>query len=224
MGPNDTLLEVVDLAYRAALEPDLWPEVLGRAIDLVRGDAAALLWKGHRDRADGGLCSRLDPSAVTVYFDHFVTLNPIQHGLDRTRAARPGRGVVLTDQDCVARSLLERSPIYNDFMRPFDLSTVLLVGGAAASGGGTTTLNLFRADASDEFGEAEMSLGQRLNGPLANAFEMAGRLGVEQGLVGELRDFIDNLSGAILLVAPGGRIVYANVAAEAMLAAADGLG
>ena len=60
-------------AYDAALDPTLWPAVLGKVRGFVGGQAAVLCWKdaanrcGCADYQDGGL----DPHYVQLYFRRY---------------------------------------------------------------------------------------------------------------------------------------------------------
>jgi len=218
------LLEVIDLAYQAATNPALWAPTLEGAADMMGGSAASLMWS-ERGRGDGGIAVRGDPDAMRLYYEHFEAINPIQIGFDRMRcngvaAARP----VMTDRDCVERDELVTGEYFNDFMRRYDLGSVMLITGASfVLDGSAPAFNVYRPVGTEEFGPAELEIANVLHKPLQRAYQMSRRLAREQRLSESLGEFVQQLDGAVFVVADDGRIAYVNTAGETMLALRDGL-
>jgi DNA-binding CsgD family transcriptional regulator len=75
----------------------------------------------------------------------------------------------------------------------------------------------------DGFDTAELEVGAVLQKPLARAHEMGRRLAAERQADEALTEVLARSAGPLILADGQGRVVYASPAAEALLAAADGL-
>ncbi|MFI4936076.1 MAG: helix-turn-helix transcriptional regulator [Caulobacterales bacterium] len=215
MSLDEHLLGVVDLAYQAALEPELWPNVLQGVADCVETRRAVLLWRVNG--REGGLGStRLDPAVPGAYFQDYKTINPIQEQIDR-HGRRQG---ACTDRHYVDKTDLIASDFYDRFLRPTQMHAFMMM---PLYNSKKTTLNVIRDASEGEFEAREIEIGTMLLRPLGNAFDMSLRLDAERRVRGELVDLIQRQAGAVFLVDRDGAIVYANAAGEAMVRAGDGL-
>jgi DNA-binding CsgD family transcriptional regulator len=219
---DDRVLTVIDLAYQAATDSTLWEPTLRAAADAMGGSAAALTWRSGSE--GGGVSTPGDPEAMRQYFDHYGAINPIQIGFNRMRMSDLEARPVMTDRACVDRDEFVTGEYFNDFWRPNDLGSAVLITGAGFRVDGTApAFNVFRAFGAEEFGAAELEISTRLHQPLQRAYQMSRRLARERRLNESLGEFVAQISGAVFAVEGDGGIVYANPAGEAMLSERDGL-
>jgi DNA-binding CsgD family transcriptional regulator len=216
MGHYESLLDAIDLAYQAAVEPSLWPRVLAATADCFDAPRALLF----PERGTGGmtLSSQADEPLADTYFAKFQGINPIQQALDRRLgSAHPP---AFTDQDLMAKRALVHSEFYHAFLRPADMHGIMMMplGGSVLA-----TVNVIRSRRAPEFERREIELALRLRQSLHRAWTMGVELGAQRAVDEALADFIDRLPGAVLLVSADGRIAHANARAQAIAASRDGL-
>jgi DNA-binding CsgD family transcriptional regulator len=218
------VLEVIDLAYQAATDSTLWAPALEGVADVLGGWAASVIWYNDYDGVSG-LSVRGDPEALRSYDNHFEAINPIQAGFDPLHRSGEARTrPVMTDRDCVDRGDLLASEYFNDFMQRYDIGSVMLITGAAFMvDGKAPAFNVFRRIGATEFDRPDVEAAAMLQRPLQRAYQMSQRLEPARRLNASLGDFVDQLTGAVFVVAGDGRIAYANPAGEAMLAQRDGI-
>ncbi|MCW5761281.1 MAG: hypothetical protein KIS90_16040, partial [Phenylobacterium sp.] len=149
--------DILDRAYGAAVEPGRWPGFLEAFADAAGAASSALVWQDQRTRKGRGVAARLDPSVLPVYFEQFATRHPSQRWQhspgERLRHFVPN---IVADDDAMPKSELVRTDFYNQFMRPFDLHSVLRLG-LVAEGDAAAVLMVARPAARPRFGEAEVA-------------------------------------------------------------------
>jgi DNA-binding CsgD family transcriptional regulator len=216
MRHYESLLDAIDLAYQAALEPSLWPSVLAATAESLQASRALILYAGSSSNSI--VASQDDEPLTDSYFSEFKVINPIQQVLDRSWGqVRPP---AYSDQDLVPRPDLVRSDFYAGFLRPADMCSILML---PLGNPCTATVNIFRGHNAQAFERREIELGGRMQRSLSHAWTMGERLGAQRTVDEALADFIDRLPGAVLLVGADGRIAHASAAAQTVLAARDGL-
>ncbi|MBI1197090.1 MAG: hypothetical protein GC203_04430 [Phenylobacterium sp.] len=215
---------VLDLAYGAAVDPELWPGFLEAFADAMGGASAALVWQDQRSRRGQGLAARLDPGVLPTYFGAFATRHPSQRWQnsprDRVRHFVPH---IVADDDAMPKAELVRTPFYNEFMRPFGLHSVLRLG-LTAHGDDAAFLMVSRTAQKDRFGEPALGLARRLHQHVIRAFDLGQKVVAQQPrrLAGEAG--LAASPHALFVVEADGRVLYANPAAEALMTARIGVG
>ena len=73
----------VDRIYEAALDLDLWPDVLEQFADMIGGGSATAHVAGP-DHQGGraGLTARADPAMTEQFFGHYAQINPLRRSAD----------------------------------------------------------------------------------------------------------------------------------------------
>jgi DNA-binding CsgD family transcriptional regulator len=212
MRRYESLLDVIDLAYQAALEPGLWPNVLVAATASLEASRALILYGPN-----AMFSSQADEPIADRYFAEFKPINPLQQALDKRGKARPP---AYSDQELVAKAELVRSDFYNGFLSPADMHSIVMMPlGTAYS----ATVNVFRGRRAESFERHEIELAARMQRSLSRAWTIGERLGARRAVDQALADLIDRLPSAVLLVNAAGRIVHANAAGRTILASPDGL-
>ncbi len=214
------------MVYDAALEPPRWTDVLTRVADAVHADGAALHYQDQVTGKGWGIVSRVDPAAASLYFGHFATRNPIRRGrnafLGLGRDPVGWRSRAFTDEHALPKSELMRSEYYGDFLRRFDMHSLLMMG-LAAEATRFASINFIRPARRDQFGQSELDLAGLLQPHLIRAFGLSLRLcDIENQSLG-LAEYFDRSPHAVFLADAGGRVRHLNRAAEILVAAGKGL-
>ena len=221
MDLESELLELTELAFQAALEPQLWSAVLEKVGRAVKADKGIMLIARPDDPFELPVW-RFTREEVRLYFQTFESLNPLQAALDRQRLSGERRDVVRTDISLAPKQALVGSSFYERFMQPADLYSFLLVP-LANGERKIPTINLARPRRMGEFDDAEVRVAEALQRPLSAAARLSLRLQLERQVYEGLTAYVSRLPGAVMLVDGRGRVLYANPAAEAVLGAGDGL-
>ncbi|HEX4096219.1 MAG TPA: hypothetical protein VHX64_05785, partial [Caulobacteraceae bacterium] len=135
--------EFLDLVYGAAVEPALWTPVMERYADAIGGDKGWLSLLNILDGKGGGFISRIDPAEMGRFNDHYADRNPLHMVDDPNSFLRGWVPRILTDEDWIPKSDLLKSEYYNDFLKPQDIHSCIMVR-LARRGTETATLNITR--------------------------------------------------------------------------------
>ena len=220
-GACDPLDPLLDKLYRAAVEPDGWPEFLTDLAKVVHADAMTLLAVS----ADGGVLQEIcfdvgtDPSATAEYRDYYATIDPwVAAGALDTPV-----GVVAPSESFVSESQLVRTEFYDDYYRPNGWHHGFGAKLLEDSNGIVATVTGHRHKLRGNFEGADLELMARLVPHLQRALRLRRDLDimtVERDAGGQL---LDRISIGAILVDERGRVIRTNRIADAILAANDGL-
>ena len=213
MAADEELLAAVDLLYQAAADPAAWPEAIAAAARPLGADSGCAIWagpEGFRFRQHG-----FEPDAADLYLHEFAPLDPWvlagQH-------PRWGEGTVAIGAELVDPASLRRTRFAAEILPRLD-AFELLSGVAVRQGERRAYLSLFRPEGAPGFGEEERRLHALLLPHVRRALWLQERL----ALAGAQEAALDRLAFGLLLLDGGGRVLFANRAAQATLARGDGL-
>ncbi len=215
MAAETQLLRLALTAYEVAAEPGLLPGFLRRFAETVSADSAILQIHDLGRRASFIVGSFGISSPFTQsYNEHYSKVNVWrEHGRSRYIAGK----VNLGEEQC-SRLLLERSEFYNDYLLRIGAESSLgLV--IAREGDLAPTLTALRGRGKPLFGEPEREIGQFLAPHLSRAWTVQQRL----ELLSAGESVLDTLSLGVVFLAPDGRAIYWNRAADEMFRGNDGL-
>ncbi len=217
--------DFLDLVYDAALEPALWTSVLERFADMVGGSSG---WVSQLSMLDGtggdesDPLARVDPSFVTRYIDHFALRNPLSNVDNPDEYMRRWTPKILTDEDWMAKEDLVKTEFYNDFLRPQNLHSSLMVR-LAARGHEIATLNIGRPERRGQFERSDVELAARRHPHLIRAFQLGRKFAATRRLSGDMAGVLDHSPHGVFLLDQTGRIRHVNRMGEAFLAESGGL-
>jgi DNA-binding CsgD family transcriptional regulator len=217
LSGEDKVLDLVGAIYDAALDGQLWPDILNRIGDAVGGPQVMF---GIYDPAIGLmnlLAPRIDPELTRSLVD-WAPRNPL---LPLGIGQPPGK--VFTCGDFITQEEFADTAFYQEWWRPagYDtepLTTNLLVDGAAS--GIFTSYGLLNRS---PFDSSQKRLFAALAQHLVRAVALQRRLyrltvANESALIG-----LDGLEQGFLLVDAEARILFVNRLARALLDTRDGL-
>jgi DNA-binding CsgD family transcriptional regulator len=217
MGEADTLLSLTGGIYDAALDPSLWPDVLRQIAGFVGGPAAALYSKDASAKSglvhfdDGGI----DPYYVRLYFEKYVKVDPFTTGHFFAEIEQP-----LAATDLIPRDEFVNTRLYKEYLQPqgiIDHVSVALEKTATS----VAMCGVFRHER-DGFVDDAARWRMRLLAPHLRRAVLIGRaIDLKTAEAARFADTLDGIAAGLLMVDAAARIVHANVAGHAMLAAGD---
>src|SRR5580765_1494601 len=125
--PNFDQSQFLDLVYGAAVDPEMWIPAMAMYADAVGGEKGWLSLLDLVDGTGGGLISRIDPDMMELYALQFADRNPLHRVDDPHQFLQGWAPRILTDEDWMAKSDLVRTEYYNDFLRPQDIHSCIMV-------------------------------------------------------------------------------------------------
>jgi DNA-binding CsgD family transcriptional regulator len=212
----DRLLQAT---YESTLDPSGWQTFL----DVLTVEFhAGLVGFVHQDLASKhdavSIMSGIDEAGQREYESVWAPQNVWIGGA----ADRIVSGIVMTGQMMCPDSTLRRSEMWNEFFRPRDLFH--LIGGCIAlEGSRSSNYTIIRPERAGAYGDDDVALLQRLMPHLQRAVRIHTRLaGIDRGrdVVAEVAD---RVAEAFLLLDETGAVLFANAAAESLLAEKDGI-
>ncbi|MGZ5902677.1 MAG: helix-turn-helix transcriptional regulator [Reyranella sp.] len=214
--------EFLDLVYGAAVDPSLWTPVMERYADAIGGDKGWLSLLSLIDGRGGGFISRIDPLEVERFDQHFADRNPL-HLVDDPRSFLQNWAPrILTDEDWMPKADLVRTEYYNDFLKPQDVHSCIMVR-LAKRGIETATINISRPARRGQFERSELEFAASLHPHLIRAFDLGQKLALNRALTSGYATVFDESVHCLFLVDVDGRVMHMNPSAEALVTARKGL-
>jgi len=216
---EETVLELVDLIYRAAGDPAGWNAVLARLGQELDGTAGSIHHQ-HSESQESGVAMawNIDPADLESYMAHFSFVNPWM----TRRKDLLAPGMVVTSQMLCPDEEMDRTEFCNDWLLPQKLyhgcGVTVVKDGPVGS-----KLSLFRPKNRGQFGDAECQLLRVLTPHLQRALELHNRVQRLEEKASAACDALDRLPQGVILLDAQQRPVFVNGAAQALLAAGDGL-
>lgn len=210
--------DLVGGIYDAALDPQLWPQILERVAGAVGATAAGLILTDPARQRFSAVSVGVSSAAIEAYNHYYWRIDPMAPALGRMPV-----GLLFTDRSVVARSELERTELHNDWAQPQgleDSAFAVLVREGQVRGafclGAPVHANAF---------ERVDSL--RLLTSLVPHLQRAARTQWAVGAAIAGRDVafaaLACLHHGVVLLEAGGQVLFANDAAVRLCAQADGL-
>jgi DNA-binding CsgD family transcriptional regulator len=199
--------------YGAAIDPALWTAVLRRAREFVGGSAAALFSKDAARKTlslcydDGGI----DPYYKQLYFDTYVTLDPVTASYALAEIEQP-----VSTADLGAHVEIGESRFYKEWAQPQGLvDFVCAVLDKSATG--AAMFGVFRHE---RHGIADDRARQRMRlivPHFRRAMHIGRAIDLKAAQAATFADVLDGLTAGMFLVDETGGIVHANANGHAML-------
>jgi len=217
--------DFLDLIYDAALDPAQWIPVIERFADMIGGAGG---WLSQLSMVDGSGADeadplvRCDPHFAALYIEHFALRNPLSNVDDPDGYLRCWTPKILTDEDWIAKDDLIKTEYYNDFLRPQDVHSSLMVR-LAKQGEEIATLNIGRPERRGQFDADALEIAAWHHPHLIRAFELGRKFATTRRLSGDMASVLDHSPHGVFLLDAAGRIRHANRMGEALLAESGGL-
>lgn len=219
MGADDpeALSALIGVIYDAALDAAVWPDALGKTAKYLTGVGSFLFSKDATTRkfvlhhAD----ARLNPQSVQLYADKYSKIDP---STTAHYFAEIGEPVSITDFGPVEEFRATR--IYREWAQPqglVDFLSVALDKNATA----VAMYGLFRHERQGLVDDITRQRTRLIAPHIRRAVLIGRAVDLKAAQAATFADAFDRLASSMLFIDPGGRIVHANAAAHAMLAAGN---
>lgn len=206
---NETVFaDAIEAIYNAALEPGSWPAAMARAVDAVGANGACFCTADLADQRIVMLPIGVDPRMAIDYTRHYARIDPL---IPAILTAEPGRAY--SDLMIMPRREMERTETYRDWAVPNGIRAaagVVLQHDSER----VVTLAVTRERRDDEFEPDTLRRLERLAVHVRRALAIQQRLGAADSRAAAL----DRIGDGVLLVDRRARVLYANRAAEDVLA------
>ncbi len=215
MEQDEKLSYLIGDIYDCALNSASWPDVLGKITRFAVGQSAALLSKDVASgTGDVHYHFGCDPHYLRLYQETYWKFDPLSPLLF------VAVGEVTSTKDYMPDEEFREGRFYREWLQPqglLDTASVVLEKSLTSC----AVLTVIRKEASGPVDD-EMRRRMRLIIPhLRRAVLIGKAIDLRQAEAATFADTLDGLSVGMFLVDAGGRIVHANAAGHAILAAGD---
>ena len=207
----------LDLLYGAAVSPRLWEPVLERLADLVGGACTSISRFDLTTGLGPVITARSDPAALATYNRHFAAVNPLNNVADPAAYRRNWRARILTDEDWIAKEDFVKTEYYNDFFRPQDRHSVMMVR-LGLDGNAPSVINIIRPPRREQYGATEIGAVSRLHEHLIRAFELGRKLEADRTMSESAATLFEQSPHGVFLLDNQSRLLRVGAVGEAMLA------
>jgi DNA-binding CsgD family transcriptional regulator len=202
--------------YDAALDPGHWPEILKRIAGFVGGTAAALVSqdivarKGFFHFSWGD-----DPLSTRLYFDRYISLNPILVPLMLLK-----EGDVRSASTLIPIDKFRQTRFYKEWAQPagYGDATIAVIEKSPAV---VTHVTVSHADRDSPVDGKPRRRLELLTPHIRRAIAIGNLLSMRRIEAEALGDAVDALAAAVFLVREDGHLVHANATGRAMLASGN---
>ncbi len=209
--------DLVGAIYDGVADPALWQHALARLGDATRSTGAMFIFldRVHPMQSRYAL-GRLDPDLMQVFLTRHADAPWTQAGI----RAPPGTTFSI-DKVVPARELV-KTEFYGEILRP---QQILHCGCAplARDGERVVGLSVFRTPKIGPVESEDLRLLSLVAPHFKRAAQIAWRLGTLAVVDAAKTAALDGLDHGVLLIGAGGHVLFANRAAEAIIASRDGL-
>ncbi len=214
---QDRILATIESIYDAGLDEACWPEALENLAELIGSAGATIAFQDSTGKFPVCHYTRSAPAAQQAYADYYRQIDPILAFASRAPCT------VITDRTVLPKADLRRTVLYNEFARPNNMESVMQAFVLSASDC-AGIVAAARPPSAAEFDDDHVRILELLLPHLARAMRLHLRLKAADVHKNTTIEALNRLTLGIMLLDRHRRILFANTAAEAVLAQADGLG
>ena len=208
-----TILELIDLIYGAAADPQRWVALLKRLGEILKGTASSI---HHQDLGSGDTdiseTWNFDSAYLASYAEYYAHRNVFF--TTRPEIVRQGR--VHLGSDLVPSEILDRSEYCNDWLLPQNLyhgaGVIIRNGGPLSSN--FSVLSLLRPRSAEPFDERDGELLRVLKPHLQRAFELHRRIQGLERKGSAAAELLNHLQAGVILLDARGLVIFANDSAN----------
>jgi len=218
MPTEATVQQLTDAIYDAAVDQTRWQDVFARLCNAT-GSAAALFAALYRDRPERSqvVFANIDPQLMQHNVQHYAGRDPWSGP-----TAHMPAGTLVASDAIIAPAELMKTRYYDEILRH---AGILHSGTAVVARDPARTIgvSLLRSPKQGLISDRDFRLLSVVAPHLKRAAQIAWRIGHASALEGAKAALLDHLDEGVFVCDGRGRVLFANRAAEALLALGDGL-
>jgi DNA-binding CsgD family transcriptional regulator/PAS domain-containing protein len=216
MGAAERLSSIVSLIYDAALDASLWPSVLEASARFAGGSAASLFVRDSAQlTGDSFHQFGVDPAYRRLYFDSYIKVDPLNATYLLLEI-----GEVTSSSLIIPHDEFVETRFYREWVRPQGwVDNIITVIDKSITS--VAAMAVFRHER-DGLADTGARDRLRLLAPhLRRAVLIGKTFDLQAAQAATLIQVLDGIRAGVVLVDADGRIVHANAAGSAILAAGD---
>jgi PAS domain-containing protein len=216
MDEAQQLLALIGDIYDAALDPDLWPTVVEKAGRFVGGSGGSIFSRDSVRRT--GNCYYafgVDPHYEQLYFDTYIKFDPLNAAYLALDV-----GDVASNSNIIPREEFIETVFYKEWVRPQGWVDNVFTA-LEKSPTSIAAFAVFRHERDGVADDATRQLMRLLAPHLRRAVLIGKVIDLKTIEAATFADTLDGFGAGMFLVDADGRIVHANAAGHAVLAAGD---
>lgn len=216
MGQSDALMAAISRIHAAGLDAEKWPDALSLVANVIGGHGASLEFVERPSLSHRAMYAHGLP-AVGAYLQHYAPMCP-----RLPYAARQPAGTVQYDAQYIDDAAMDANPFFMEFLADYDMR--YFVGGVVANSPHEVVLTGVQLSPKPGHpSAAKIKLMALLLPYIQQATDVMRRLGTLSNAQHALERTLDWLADGVLMLAADGAVRYANVAAQEILRASDGI-
>jgi DNA-binding CsgD family transcriptional regulator len=217
MRESEAASRLVDALYGAALDVELWANVLEQFSGVFEGSSAHLSVENTASTRGRMISFGTDPYYAERYGDYYITRNVLWQ-----RFVQQPRAGIFTDRDLMPKEELRRSEFYNDFLRPQE-GEELLISVFERGPESAKTMTLWRPKQRGPWQAKHVKLLASFTPHLRRALSLSEQVGCYR-IMNELAvEALYQLDQGIIFVDSAAAVLFLNKKAEASLREGRGL-
>ena len=222
-GSLTAFSDILHKIYAASADPARWPEAV-EALARSLGGSRALLFTPLAGPQDGGLMFpwQMDDKYISLWATKYMA-----HDVWTQAAQRLGltySGAVFTDETLLPQEQLHKTVYFREFLSQHDVGRVCAAIIFEGSPGlPITAISIYRGVDAPPFGHAEREWLTLLIPHFSRALGLMHRLNFERHQSQSLKSALDRLTIGTLLLDDKLQVIFANTAANTVMARHDGL-
>jgi DNA-binding CsgD family transcriptional regulator len=214
---SESFSQLIGNVYDAALDPSQWPGVLGDIARLVGGPSAGLIAKDAARKSgdvfftDGGI----DPHYTRLYFDKYVKIDPMNAGHFFAEIGQP-----VSTIDVMPFEEFHQTRVWKEWVQPQGIVDYISVA-LDKTATGVALLGVFRHERNGIVDDAARGRVRLIAPHVRRAVLIGKAIDLTTTEAANLVDTLDGIAAGMFLVDACARIMHANAAGHAMLAAGN---
>ncbi|MGE3841818.1 MAG: helix-turn-helix transcriptional regulator [Vicinamibacterales bacterium] len=217
---TDTLLRLIDLVYRTALDVRAWEpftHAFSDALGSVATGLAMVQQGGDDERGEVSIWSG-DPEYAKSFNEYYYPYHPYNDWVwEYFVPGRIGLGQAMcADEDVV------KTRFYNEWMRPQDIFHGMLIP-CIGEPGSVVGVGTYRARSTGPFGDREVQFVRQLVPHMTRALEISRRIHLQERKAATLAEILEYGPHAVVVTDARGAVRHMNDRARVILDRRDGL-
>ncbi len=218
MSRDEELNTLVDMIYDAALDNELWPNVLRRLADLMRVPQVAMPSFDRRANLFATIAPRTDPDLLESYKEYWAFHDPVL-----AQATQRPAGEIYTVDSLMPREEFASTPVFNEFWRPAQYGLETTGANLLVEDQLSALICFSNAPGNDSVTAEQMHIFKAVLPHLTRAVRTSRRLWYSQLKDVVATERLETLQQGAMLADVSARVACANATARAMLVDGHGI-